>query len=98
VLLTGAAYLPLEPAHPAARTSELLALSGAAAVISTGPLLSGGAPLGDDPEVVDLAEIPSAPLPAPARPDDAALAYMIFTRARRAGPRASRSATAASRT
>ena len=79
VLLTGAAYLPLEPAHPAARTSELLALSGAAAVISTGPLLSGGAPLGDDPEVVDLAEIPSAPLPAPARPDDAALAYMIFT-------------------
>src|SRR5215467_564942 len=56
VLLAGAAYLPLDPAHPGARTSELLALSGAAAVISTGPLLSGGAPLGDDPEVVDLAE------------------------------------------
>src|SRR5450755_3197431 len=79
VLLAGAAYLPLDPAHPAARTREVLALSGAAAVVSTGPLLAGGAPLGDDPEVVDLAEIPSAPLPAPARPDDAALAYMIFT-------------------
>ena len=51
VLLAGAAYLPLDPAHPAARTSEMLALSGAAAVVSTGPLLSGGAPLGDDPEV-----------------------------------------------
>lgn len=79
VLLAGAAYLPLDPAHPAARTSELLALSGAAAVVSTGPLLSGGAPLGDDPEVVDLAEVPSAPAAAPARPDGAALAYVIFT-------------------
>ncbi|HET7018253.1 MAG TPA: amino acid adenylation domain-containing protein, partial [Streptosporangiaceae bacterium] len=81
VLLAGAAYLPLDPAHPATRTSELLALSGAAAVVSTGPLLSGGAPLGDDPEVVDLAEVPSE-LPALSSsglPDDAALAYVIFT-------------------
>ena len=79
VLLAGAAYLPLDPAHPAARTSEVLALSGAAAVISTGPLLSGGAPLGDDPEVVDLAQVPPAPPAVPARPDDATLAYVIFT-------------------
>jgi amino acid adenylation domain-containing protein len=78
-LLAGAAYLPLDPAHPAARTREVLALSGAAAAITTGPLLAGGAPLGDDPEVVDLAEVPSAPLAAPATPDDAALAYVIFT-------------------
>ena len=79
VLLAGAAYLPLDPAHPAARTSELLALSGAAAVVSTGPLLSGGAPLGDDREVVDLAEVPSEPPVAAARPGDATLAYVIFT-------------------
>jgi amino acid adenylation domain-containing protein len=79
VLLAGAAYLPLDPAHPAARTSELLALSGAAAVVSTGPLASAGAPLGDDPEVIDLAEVPPEPLAAPARPDDATLAYVIFT-------------------
>ena len=79
VLLAGAAYLPLDPAHPAARTSELLALSGAAAVVSTGPLLSAGAPLGDDPEVVDLAAAPSEPAASSARPDDAALAYVIFT-------------------
>ena len=79
VLLAGAAYLPLDPAHPAARTSEVLALSGAAAVVSTGPLLSGGAPLGDDPEVVDLAQLPPDPPAAPARPDDATLAYVIFT-------------------
>jgi len=53
VLLAGAAYLPLDPAHPATRISELLALSGAAAVISTGPLLSDDALRGHDLEVVD---------------------------------------------
>ena len=79
VLLAGAAYLPLDPAHPAARTSDVLALSGAAAVVSTGPLVSGGAPLGADPEIVGLAEPPSAPLAGPARPDDGTLAYVIFT-------------------
>jgi amino acid adenylation domain-containing protein len=79
VLLAGAAYLPLDPAHPAARTSEVLALSGAAAVVSTGPLVSGGAPLGDDPEVVDLAQQPPDSPAAPPRPDDATLAYVIFT-------------------
>jgi amino acid adenylation domain-containing protein len=79
VLLASAAYLPLDPAHPAARTRDVLALSGAAAVVSTAPLLSGGAPLGDDPEVVDLAEVPPASVATPARPDAAALAYVIFT-------------------
>src|SRR5579859_6572739 len=79
VLLAGAAYLPLDPAYPAARTSELLTLSGAAAVISTGPLLSGGAPLGDGCEVVDLAQAPPEPAAVLASPDDAALAYVIFT-------------------
>ena len=79
VLLAGAAYLPLDPAHPAARTSEVLALSGAAAVISTGPLLSAGAPLGDDPEVVDLAAQPPAAPAFPAGPDGATMAYVIFT-------------------
>ena len=79
VLLAGAAYLPLDPAHPAARTRELLALSGAAALVSTGPLLSGGPPLCDDPEIVDLAQEPSEPAASWVRPDDAALAYVIFT-------------------
>ena len=79
VLLACAAYLPLDPAHPAARTSEMLALSGAAAVVSTGPLLSGGAPLGDDPEVVDLTQAAPELPGAWARPDDASLAYVIFT-------------------
>ncbi len=78
-LLAGAAYVPLDPAHPAARTGELLALAGAAAVVSTGPLAASGAPLGGDPEIVDLAGPVPAEVAIPARPDDAALAYVIFT-------------------
>jgi amino acid adenylation domain-containing protein len=79
VLLAGAAYLPLDPAHPATRISELLALSGAAAVISTGPLLSDDALRGHDLEVVDLMEVPPEPLAVSAKLDDATLAYVIYT-------------------
>ncbi|MFD0392821.1 AMP-binding protein [Streptomyces nogalater] len=54
VLLAGGAYLPLDPAHPSARIRQLLQDSGAVAVLSTAPLVSGGAPLGDDVLLVDL--------------------------------------------
>src|ERR1700689_1878975 len=54
LLLAGAAYLPLDPAHPAATTSELLALAGAAAVISTRSLASRPALHGTDVLVADL--------------------------------------------
>lgn len=87
VLLTGAAYAPLDPAHPAARTRELLGLSGAAAVITTGPLLSAGVSL-HDPEVVDLAGAPSERYEPGPRPDDAALAYVIFTSGSTGRPKA----------
>jgi amino acid adenylation domain-containing protein len=87
VLLAGAAYVPLDPAHPAARTRELLALSGAAAVITTGPLLSAGVPL-DDPEVVDLAQAPPERYEPGPRPDDANLAYVIFTSGSTGRPKA----------
>ncbi|WP_326952825.1 non-ribosomal peptide synthetase [Amycolatopsis sp. NBC_01286] len=80
VLLAGAAFLPLDPAHPAARIRQVLALSHAAAVLSTGPLVAGGAPLGDDVLVVDLTGEPSeAAIPAPPRLPGAALAYVIYT-------------------
>ncbi|EWC64201.1 Non-ribosomal peptide synthetase [Actinokineospora spheciospongiae] len=79
-LLAGAAFLPLDPAHPAARIRQLLELSGAAAVLSTEALVSGGAPLGDDVLVVDLTGEPGgAAFPAPPTPDAAALAYVIYT-------------------
>ncbi|GAB3716980.1 hypothetical protein GCM10027598_27250 [Amycolatopsis oliviviridis] len=80
VLLAGAAYLPLDPAHPAARIRQLLELSGAVAVLSTAPLVSGGAPLGDDVLLIELTgEPPAATVPEPPRVDDAALAYVIYT-------------------
>jgi amino acid adenylation domain-containing protein len=79
VLLAGAAYLPLDPAHPAARTGELLALSGAAAVISTGPLSSDDALRDSDLVIVDLNEVPAGPLAWPVDLADATLAYVIFT-------------------
>ncbi len=79
VWLAGAAYLPLDPAHPAMRISELLALSGAAAVISTSPLMSDEALHGHDLEVAELTELPTEPLAAPAKLANATLAYVIFT-------------------
>ncbi len=82
-LLTGAAYLPLDSAHPVARTSELLALSGAAAVVAARPSTAGGPPfdvLSQNIYAVDVTEEPSgAPEMAPPRPRDAALAYVIYT-------------------
>ncbi len=78
-LLSGAAYLPLDPAHPPARTSELLALAKVAAVVSTGPLVSGGAPLGDHPEIVDLSLVPDKSPVFWNRPHETNLAYVIFT-------------------
>ncbi|MFC3452160.1 amino acid adenylation domain-containing protein [Amycolatopsis speibonae] len=80
VLLAGAAYLPLDPAHPAARISQLLELSGAAAVLTTASLVSAGAPLGEDVLLVDLTEEPAdAAIPEPPRVNGAALAYVIYT-------------------
>src|SRR2546430_13416472 len=45
-LLAGAAYLPLDPAHPAPPTSQLLARSRANPRGRTRPRVSGPAPLG----------------------------------------------------
>ena len=79
-LLAGAAYLPLDPAHPPARIGQLLALSGAAAVVTTRPLAAGGTPLPEGTLVVDLTgQPPDGPIAAPPRPDGATLAYVIYT-------------------
>ncbi|MGE5830947.1 MAG: amino acid adenylation domain-containing protein [Micromonosporaceae bacterium] len=78
-LLAGAGYLPLDPAHPVARTRELLALSGAAAVVTTGALTSAGVAPPDRICVVNLAKAPTGVLAARPRPDGARLAYVIYT-------------------
>ncbi|HEY2579905.1 MAG TPA: amino acid adenylation domain-containing protein [Streptosporangiaceae bacterium] len=82
-LLAGAAYLPLDPAHPVARTRELLELSGAAALVSALPATVGREPFGDlsfqKIFAVDLSGTAGSALTAPPRPHDAALAYVIYT-------------------
>ncbi|MCC6558329.1 MAG: amino acid adenylation domain-containing protein [Polyangiaceae bacterium] len=82
VLKAGGAYLPLDPAHPAARLAALLADSGAAALLTQARIAARlpsrpGATLrldADWPEIA--ARSPARPAPL-AGPEDAA--YVIYT-------------------
>ncbi|WP_238396895.1 non-ribosomal peptide synthetase, partial [Mycolicibacterium sp. CBMA 331] len=79
VLKTGAAYLPIDPAHPAARIEFMLADAAPMAVVTTAalrPRLDGY-----DLTVIDIEDpqIPTYPcigLPAPAADN---IAYLIYT-------------------
>ncbi|GGC53248.1 amino acid adenylation domain-containing protein [Hoyosella rhizosphaerae] len=71
VLRTGAAYLPLDPAHPVARRRELVADSGAMCLIESGtraPLFTGDTAepqvriVIDDPEITEILD---GTVPAP---------------------------------
>ncbi|WP_412753759.1 amino acid adenylation domain-containing protein [Krasilnikovia sp. M28-CT-15] len=84
VLKLGAAYLPLEPAHPADRLAYQLADSGAAVVVTTAEL-SGRIP-GDQPSVVldepRMAAALAAADPGPLCREPVGLhtaAYVIYT-------------------
>ncbi|MET0993174.1 MAG: amino acid adenylation domain-containing protein, partial [Mycobacterium sp.] len=79
VLKTGAAYLPIDPAVPAARMEFMLADAAPIAAITTAGLRS--LLNGYDVAVIDVSDVavgaqPSTPLPPPA-PDD--IAYLIYT-------------------
>ncbi|HEY0807277.1 MAG TPA: amino acid adenylation domain-containing protein, partial [Pseudonocardiaceae bacterium] len=80
VLTAGAAYVPLDPAHPAERTAAVLADCGARIVISESAVRDGLP--ADGPHVLDLdlAE-PDGPDPGPPTELAAAdnLAYVIYT-------------------
>ncbi len=69
VLRTGAAYLPLDPGHPADRLASLATRAGAALFV-TGP--GGSAPPGFTSAVVSVDELHrTAAIPAPRASDDA---------------------------
>ncbi|MFI0412451.1 amino acid adenylation domain-containing protein [Actinomadura sp. 3N508] len=77
VWLAGAAYLPLDPDHPASRLSYQLADSGAGTL-----LWSGKRPDVEIPRAVEVPPVPAtgdaAPGPAPDDDPDA-LAYLMYT-------------------
>jgi non-ribosomal peptide synthetase component F len=79
VLKTGAAYLPIDPAHPAARIEFLLADAAPAAALSTAELRSRLD--GHDFLVIDVDDPAVDAQPATALPHPAAddIAYLIYT-------------------
>uniref|UniRef100_UPI0038CC16B7 non-ribosomal peptide synthetase n=1 Tax=Mycobacterium conspicuum TaxID=44010 RepID=UPI0038CC16B7 len=81
VLKTGAAYLPLDPAVPAARMDFILADAAPSAAITTADLRSrldghGTAVIDVEDAAVDTGFDTSTPLPAP---DPNQIAYLIYT-------------------
>ncbi|MET9956203.1 amino acid adenylation domain-containing protein [Streptomyces sp. NPDC006339] len=82
VLKTGAAYVPLDPAHPPARVAEIAADAGVGAVIAhaevAGAVSAVTAPVVTLEEVrAELATMPDGNPPLAAGPGD--VAYIIYT-------------------
>ena len=79
VLKTGAAYVPIDPAHPSARIEFMIADAAPVAAVTTPELrsrLDGSGLLVIDVEDPALAGQPDTPLPMPAADDHA---YMTYT-------------------
>jgi amino acid adenylation domain-containing protein len=79
VLKTGAAYLPMDPAHPDARIAVVVADAAPIAVVTTTELrsrLDGGVVAVVDVDDAGVEGQPSTALPAPAADD---VAYLIYT-------------------
>ncbi|HZU46528.1 MAG TPA: amino acid adenylation domain-containing protein, partial [Mycobacterium sp.] len=79
VLKTGAAYLPIDPAHPQTRIEFMLADAGPTAAISATGLadrLDGFDMVIINPDDPAIQSQPATPLPAPAADD---IAYIIYT-------------------
>ncbi|MUM27543.1 non-ribosomal peptide synthetase [Mycolicibacterium sp. CBMA 295] len=79
VLKTGAAYLPIDPAHPEARVDFMIADADPVAVVSTAGL--AGRLAGHDLTVIDVEDpridiYPGSRLPAPDADD---IAYIMYT-------------------
>ncbi|MFD7082406.1 amino acid adenylation domain-containing protein [Streptomyces sp. NPDC059918] len=81
ILKAGAAYVPLDPAHPAARTAGILRACGARLCLTRRHLAEALAALAPCPLVAaeDLVTGPPPPHPLPPAPAPGDLAYVIHT-------------------
>ena len=79
VVKSGAAYLPLDPAHPAERLAYVLADSGAAVLVTAGAELPDfhGEVIDLDAEAAELRQLPDRFATGPVEPHR--LAYVIYT-------------------
>ncbi|GIJ22893.1 non-ribosomal peptide synthetase [Micromonospora lutea] len=83
VMRAGAAWLPVDPEWPVARTRRVIRSSGSSVLVSTSRLLTAGAPAAADGTVVRLDHddwreaVPAAG--APTVPDGCDLAYVMYT-------------------
>jgi len=78
ILMSGAAYLPIDPRQPALRTQFMIADSAARLVLTRNALLAELPPVEATVCTVDAAsEAPASPVTRPAMPSD--LAYVIYT-------------------
>ncbi|MGH3155660.1 MAG: non-ribosomal peptide synthetase, partial [Streptosporangiaceae bacterium] len=78
VAMTGAAFLPLDPDNPAQRTGELLARSGAAALLTTSPLTADLPSFAGPVLVLDQPASPPEP-PLAVAVHTGSVAYVIYT-------------------
>ncbi|MFF8827728.1 amino acid adenylation domain-containing protein [Streptomyces sp. NPDC015131] len=78
VMSLRAAYVPLDPTHPAERVATVLAGAAPAALVHDGPA-AGRLPAADLP-VIDAADLAGAPVPPePPLPRGEDIAYVVFT-------------------
>ena len=80
IIKSGAAYLPLDPAFPAARISYMLEDSGCRVLLTESAYLSGRTGISPDAVIIELDQLPDAPTTNPPRntaPDS--LLYLIYT-------------------
>ena len=88
-LMSGAAYVPLDPNYPEARLRFMIQDAGVGVILTTAALRErAAAMLGDGGVVVDAADVPPGHAVLPPLPAPDALAYLLYTSGSTGTPKA----------
>ncbi len=88
-LLSGRAYVPLDPAYPEARLRLMIEDAGITTILTTSALRAHAAGmLGPQGAVIDLADPPDATVPLPPLPAPESTAYLLYTSGSTGRPKA----------